>query len=225
MTDAEYLLSQITNNNRTKPVEVPFNPEKIFFVSDMHFGHKNIMTFCQRPFKDLDEMKDKLIENWNNTVKEDDLVFDLGDFAFAGTGEWRRILRELNGFHILIRGNHDVSRAPQPSALKDFFAVCESLTIKIGDQKIYLSHYPYLCFDGTYKKEDQPWQLFGHVHLSPIKEKNTGKDFDRLQMLFPNQYDVGVDFNYYRPISFMELKSKIEYQIENNVNCLTWIQW
>lgn len=225
MTNEELLISQIKDPYRVKPIKIPYDPKKIFFTSDLHFNHKNIMNFCKRPFKDIDEMKDILIANWNNVVGKDCIVFDLGDFAFAGTGEWKRILKELNGIHILIKGNHEVTRAPQPSALRDFFAVYENLTIEINGQKIYLNHFPYLCMDGTYKTEHQPWQLFGHVHLSPIMENNIGKDFDRLKILFPNQYDVGVDFNNYEPISFEEVKEKIDYQIQNNVNCLTWIKW
>ena len=108
--------------------------------------------------------------------------------------------------------------------MEKFAAVYENLTIKIEDQVIYLNHFPYLCFDGTYRKTDIPWQLFGHVHLNSCKEKNTGKDFERLKLLFPNQYDVGVDFNNYRPISYLEVKEKIEYQMQNNINCLYWIK-
>ena len=103
-------------------------------------------------------------------------------------------------------------------------AVYENLIIKIKDQVIYLNHFPYLCFDGTYRTNNIPWQLFGHVHLNSCKEKNTGKDFERLKFLFPNQYDVGVDFNNYRPISYLEVKEKIEYQMQNNINCLYWIK-
>lgn len=170
-------------------------------------------------------MDSNIIQNWNRFVKPNDIVFDLGDFAFASNGRWKELLNQLNGYHYLILGNHDRSRYPGEKTMKLFDGVSEQMTLIIDDQKIYLNHYPYLCLDGTYKKDNQPWQLFGHVHLNVFKDKNTGKDFERLKLLFPNQYDVGVDFNYYRPISFLELKSKIEYQIQNNVNCLTWIQW
>lgn len=224
VTNEEYLISEIKNNNRLKPVEVPYNLDKIFFTSDSHHFHRNIMTFCQRPFDSVEEMNEELIRRWNNVVTNDSVVFDLGDFAFAGTGGWRRLLKRLNGLHVLIKGNHDRSRAPQPSALNEFPVICENLTIKIEDQVIYLNHFPYLCFDGTYRKTDIPWQLFGHVHLNSCKEKNTGKDFERLKLLFTNQYDVGVDFNNYTPISYLEVKEKIEYQMQNNVNCLHWIK-
>lgn len=217
-------MDKVTKCNSFKAINITYNPEKIFFTSDLHFFHRNIMQFCQRPFNNLVEMNEALIDNWNNTVDNDSIVFDLGDFAFAGTGGWKSLLGRLNGVHVLIKGNHDRSRAPQPSIIERFAAIYENLTIKIEDQVIYLNHFPYLCFDGTYRKTDIPWQLFGHVHLNSCKEKNTGKDFERLKLLFPNQYDVGVDFNDYRPISYLEVKEKIEYQMQNNINCLHWIK-
>ena len=62
--------------------------------------------------------------------------------------------------------------------------------------KILMNHYPYLCYEGEY---DGVWQLFGHVHSG---SDSGGFDIPRLQYLLPFQYDVGVDANSYRPISF-----------------------
>lgn len=165
-----------------------------------------------------------LIQNWNSVVKPDDIVFDLGDFAFATNGRWKELFNQLNGYHYLILGNHDRSRYPGDKIINLFDNVSQQMILKIDNQVIYLNHFPYLCFDGTYRTDNIPWQLFGHVHLNTCKEKNTGKDFERLKLLFPNQYDVGVDFNNYRPISYLEVKEKIEYQMQNNVNCLHWIK-
>ena len=53
--------------------------QKVWFTSDLHLGHRNVIRFCDRPFKDEKEMGEKLIENWNNTVGENDIVFVLGD--------------------------------------------------------------------------------------------------------------------------------------------------
>lgn len=165
-----------------------------------------------------------LIQNWNSVVKPDDIVFDLGDFAFATNGRRKELFNQLNGHHYLILGNHDRVRYPGDKTIGLFEEVSQQKTLKIDGQVIYLNHFPYLCFDGTYRIDNIPWQLFGHVHLNSCKEKNTGKDFERLKLLFPNQYDVGVDFNNYRPISYLEVKEKIEYQMQNNVNCLHWIK-
>jgi len=78
----------------------------IFFTSDTHFGHENIIKYCKRPFKDAAEMDKVLIRNWNRVVGPNDLVYHLGDFAVGG-GPAGPYLDQLNGRIILIHGNHD----------------------------------------------------------------------------------------------------------------------
>lgn len=70
-----------------KPLKLDSSITKIWFTSDLHFGHRNIIQFCNRPFKSVEEMDETLIDNWNSVVKPNDLVFNLGDFAFAPN--WR----------------------------------------------------------------------------------------------------------------------------------------
>ena len=82
--------------------------DNLFFTSDTHFFHKNIIRFCQRPFNDMDDMQEKLISNWNNTVPKDGIVFFLGDFAFGNSTEWIKIINQLNGYIYFILGNHDL---------------------------------------------------------------------------------------------------------------------
>lgn len=80
---------------------------KIFVTSDTHFNHKNIIEFCERPFSDVQEMNEKMIENWNKVVCKDDLVFHLGDFQMGDRKLIPETLKRLNGIIFLIRGNHD----------------------------------------------------------------------------------------------------------------------
>ena len=88
---------------------------------------------------------------------------------------------------------------------------------------MYLNHYPFLCYAGTYRPEKETvWALSGHTHI--CKTENIGKDFEKMKYLFPMQYDVGVDFNDFTPISFKEVKEKIEFQIANNVNLMYWVK-
>ena len=68
---------------------------KYFFTSDTHFGHSNIIKFCNRPFKNAEEMDRVLIENWNNKVPEDGLVFHLGDFGWGGYQEYKKIRESI----------------------------------------------------------------------------------------------------------------------------------
>lgn len=182
-----------------------FDPEHTFFTSDTHFGHANIIRFCNRPFKNVEEMDEVLIENWNQVVSDDDTVFHLGDFAFGGSNVWKSIIPRLNGHINLIIGNHDRKNLRQ-GYMSSFGMVVPQLQIEIEGNPIYLNHYPFLCYGGSYRGV---WQLFGHVHSGPNAE---GLDISRLKTLFPTQYDVGVDNNDYAPISYREVKAKIEYQ-------------
>ena len=75
------------------------------------------------------------------------------------------------------------------------------MTICVGGQSIIQNHNPFLCYGGSNRNV---WQLFGHVHSGPLSK--TGLDVPRLNMLFPRQYDVGVDNNNFRPVSFVEVK-------------------
>lgn len=183
---------------------------KVFFTSDTHFGHANIIKLCNRPFANADEMNEELIKRWNEKVGKDDYVFHLGDFAFGGSTLWNSILDRLNGHIILILGNHDFKNL-RSGYMSRFEDVQQQMYIQIGGKSVYLNHYPYLCFGGSYKNDQSVIQLFGHVHSSPY---NTGKDAQRLEHLFPTQYDVGVDNNDFRPISFDEVLEKIKQNSE-----------
>ena len=156
---------------KAKTMNYRFKEEGLYFTSDTHFHHEGIIKFCSRPFKNVEEMNEALIANWNRVVRPEDIVFHLGDFCLGGSAEWTGILERLNG-------------------------------------KIYLNHYPFLCYGGAY---NDTWQLFGHVHTS---RHNIGKDAPRLKMLFPTQYDVGVDNNDFTPVSFARVKAIIEKQVE-----------
>ena len=186
-----------------------FNPEHTFFTSDTHFNHANIIKSCNRPFKDVEQMNETLIANWNRVIGPDDTVFHLGDFCLGGAAEWTKMLDRLNGRIYLIMGNHDLKNLRQ-GFVGRFEHVAMQMHIMVGKQRIYLCHYPFLCFEGGYKNV---WQLFGHVHS---RKSNTGIDAGRLQYLFPTQYDVGVDNNDFTPVSFEQVQRIINKQIENS---------
>lgn len=186
----------------------------IFFCSDMHFNHANIIKYAMRPFKDADEMNAALIKNWNSVVKPDDIVFCLGDFMFGNINRFWEFRSRLNGKIYLIHGNHDYKLMDEGNIEGAFEMVTSQLNITVDGQKIYLNHFPMLTFDGIYK-EKPTWQLFGHVH-SNKEHPGTSPDIKRLDYLLPFQYDVGIDNNNYTPISFAEVKTIIEKQIRHS---------
>lgn len=159
----------------------------IWFTSDTHFGHQNILKYCKRPFSSIEEMDDIIIENWNKHVNPRDVVWHLGDFAFRNSNNLSFYTRRLNGQINLILGNHDNIKKRDYS---NFNAIFNGLKeIKIKNQKIVLCHYPLLSWNAAFHGRPH---LFGHVHSSSIKNFKCQK----------NSYDVGVDNNSFCPISF-----------------------
>lgn len=203
------------------------NGEKVFFTSDTHFYHDGIRKFCDRPFSSVEEMNETMIKNWNNKVGKDGVVFHLGDFMFGGADKWNEVVPQLNGKIHLIVGNHDLKNMRE-GYMKWFESVSNQRLIYVEGRAIYLSHFPFLCYGGSYRGgKDMVWQLFGHVHtrskekIEKVKDLEDeevkeilGRDFLRLKYLLPTQYDVGVDQNGFTPISFKEVEQIINKQIE-----------
>ena len=122
---------------------------KIFITTDQHFHHKNIIEYCKRPFKTVEEMDRVMIEKWNKKVGKDDLVIHLGDFALGTKEQVKETRKKLNGTIILIKGNHD-------KVIKEFIVVSDSL--RIGN--IIFSHRPI-------PKKEIPKScinVHGHIH-------------------------------------------------------------
>lgn len=179
-------------------------PDKVFFTSDTHFGDEKVLRLCSRPFQNIEEMDDELIRRWNETVPEDGIVFHLGDFGFCNYMRGLELLRKLNGKKYLVLGNHDQQTLCRGHAAM-FEGVSQQMNINIDGQRIFLNHCPLLCFPDETRTV---WQLFGHVHSGPLN--NSGYDLPRLQYLLPRQYDVGVDNNDFRPVSFEKIREIIK---------------
>lgn len=183
---------------------------KVWFTSDTHFCHDNILKFCNRPFANVQEMNKALVDNWNSVIGPDDDVFHLGDFCWGGSANWNYLLDRLNGRIHLVIGNHDVKNLRQ-GYMSQFASSNFQIQIEVEGRKVYLNHYPLLTYGGVYRKdEDKVWQLFGHVHS---QNGQVGADESRLHYLLPTQYDVGVDNNNYTPINFHQVRDIINKQI------------
>ena len=134
-----------------------------YYISDLHFGHNNIISFDGRPFEDVDEMEEVLVNNWNSVVTNEDHVYHLGDFCWGKTDEWIRILKRLNGNIHIIKGNHDLKG--YSSQLKKLLAeVTDYKEIEDNGRKLILCHYPILFYKGDYL--DNVFMLCGHLHLT-----------------------------------------------------------
>lgn len=159
-----------------------------FFVSDMHFGHNNIIEYCKRPWASVPEMDDALVRNWNAVVSPTDIVYHIGDWAFHN---YERI-GELRGRIFSVPGNHDHERVKKilPFLPNGFLAEVHYLKIS-PDRRFVLCHYPFESWRREYK-----FHLHGHTHGT------SGMHHNRL--------DVGIDATkVYAPIHIDDVLQRI----------------
>jgi len=181
---------------------------EVFFTSDLHFRHGNIIKYCKRPFETVQDQTEKLIENWNKTVPDTATVFILGDFAFATKNQWRGFLNRMTGKKYLILGNHDRYEDIPTEMFEDIIDLAKvSIKIKEHEWKTFiLSHRPILCWEGS---NDGSIMLYGHVHTCTNPEVDETIDSELIKLMPKNSWDVGVDNNNYTPVSVHEVLEKI----------------
>ena len=195
----------------------------VFFTSDEHYDHGNVISYCNRPFADLsafaeydranmpdevkheykkvikegaEQMTEAMIENHNKVVtNNNDRVYHLGDFAVGSPARIKEIFSRLRGQHFLVKGNHDG---------KDVLAlpwqnIYETKGTRINGRYIWMSHYPHRSWNRAYHGS---WHIFGHVHSRC--------------MPWGKSCDVGVDSWNYTPVSFEQLSELMQ---ELPMNC------
>ncbi len=185
----------------------------IWYTSDHHFGHANIIGYCDRPFASVWEMDEAMVERWNERVGADDDVWVLGDFAMGKTKEsLRRSGPRLAGRKILVPGNHDrcwkgrsKGRSERGSYYRDggFDEIVDNPDPHmIGGQQVRLDHFPYRLdsqYDQRYMdyrpEDDGGWLLHGHIHEN---WRQNGR-----------QINVGVDVWDYAPAHADEIAALI----------------
>lgn len=132
----------------------------IYYISDMHFGHRNIIRFDERPFADIEQMNEIIIKNWNERVNNEDTVYVLGDAFFKGEEASIEIMKRLNGHKRLVRGNHDRVHG---RLRFEWEAINDYEEIKDGEYNVVLSHYPMMFYN---RQHYGAVMLYGHVHNS-----------------------------------------------------------
>ena len=157
---------------------------RVYFTSDTHFGHSNIVTFCKRPFvdkfrtietrdggfayrPDLDLMHREMTARWNSVVGPRDIVYHLGDFALTKRPDVPAFVKRLNGYKILIRGNHDRNAKIMLEA--GFDRVLEVLRTNIDGVELFMQHKP----EVKEKWNGASIHLCGHVHEKWRRKGNT----------------------------------------------------
>lgn len=177
------------------------NTRRVFFTSDTHFSHANIIRYARRPFANVDEMNEEMIKRWNSVVTKSDFVYHLGDVAFEkDEAKLIWLISRLNGEIHLIEGNHDNKMTTKVK--HQFSTISQFKEIKVADpdgfngfQHITLCHYALKVWNrshfGTYS-------LFGHSHGS-LKDDPSALSLD-----------VGVDCWDFYPVEYAQIKERMK---------------
>ena len=135
----------------------------MYFISDLHFGHKNCLAYDNREFKSIEEHDEYLINQWNEKVGPDDEVWILGDVSWHNVTKTIEIFNRLNGKKNLCIGNHDKQYLKNKDFRELFAEITHYKELQYGDDFLVLSHYPIPCFNRHYYGAIH---LYGHVHTS-----------------------------------------------------------
>ena len=175
-------------------LKTTYNPDKLRFTSDTHWGHGNIIRYCNRPFDSVEAMDEAMITNWNKKTAKDCTTFFLGDFSFYRNKDkisW--ILSRLNGDKILIPGNHDEEYVLEADGWTDILD--PYVVSRIDGEHVVMFHYPILSWD---KGFHGAFHLHGHTHGS--------LPFDSTK----RRLDVGIDTTLdFAPYTWKEIKAKL----------------
>lgn len=194
-----------------------------YFTSDWHLFHENSLKFDNRPFKDIHHMHRVLVNNYNASVRPEDICYFVGDMGMGNVEGVRKIISELNGTKIFIIGNHD--KGYQSMYNMGFDVVQHGAMLTIAHHQVTISHCPLRDIvreDTTGMRGStgtEPWHGhdrpkhklcslpdFGQFHLhGHIHSPNRGKS----KKILDKQYDVGVVGNNYRPVSISTIESWI----------------
>jgi calcineurin-like phosphoesterase family protein len=163
---------------------------RTWFTADQHFGHENVIRFCNRPFSSVEEMDEAMIALWNGVVAPEDTVWHVGDFAYrCHPKRAHEIFSRLNGRKFLVIGNHDKGALHLPWA-----ATPELMAhIAVEGTRIHLCHYAMRTWPGLHRGAIH---LFGHSH-----GRMPGTD---------RSLDVGVDAWGLQPVSLDAIKVRLK---------------
>lgn len=171
------------------------NKQSVLFWSDQHFFHKNIINYSNRPYESMEYMNDKLIQNYKENVKEDDIVVWGGDCSFGHTNIARDYIKskKLPGYKILILGNHDFEKNTvkyRDLEIFDEILMCDGFKYELDNKEydIIITHYP---IDRSLLSENM-LNLHGHIH-----EKNIGLPYVNMSVEMLNYKPQSIENCFY----------------------------
>lgn len=199
----------------------------IYFSSDTHYYHENVIKYCSRPFSNVEEMNKAMFNNWNEIVKPEDIVYFLGDFSMAARSA-EVFTPKLNGTKHLIHGNHDFThpyhkKSRKPENQKEWISkykswgwetIQDELILEHNGIKLRLHHMPYPfigegSWEDKYKnyrpKDDGTVLLHGHIHDKGFIQKSQSGTL---------MINVGVDVFDFKPVSIDRIMEIIKRETE-----------
>ena len=188
-----------------------------FFIGDLHFCHANVLQFDNRPFKTIQEHDLALVRNWNSIVKPNDRVYILGDLSLSNPKHFFDYVIQLNGYKILISGNHDKMAYKNRYRQMGIIDVLYEAKMKIANQNCILCHFPY-----RYPWYRHLWNKYikrrtpRHHEKRPIDRGNFlihGHSHSRTQFN-GRMINVGCQAWNYKPVPIQTIENYINVYIE-----------
>lgn len=185
---------------------------KIYFTSDLHFCHDREFLYKPRGFKNIEEMNETIIKNWNSVVSNDDLVYILGDLMLKDNAKGIEYINNLKGNKHIILGNHDTDSRVElyKSEIKNLQGIDYAKRLRYNGYCFFLTHYP--CLTGNLEKENAKQctiSLFGHTH-------SKAKFYEDR----PYMYNVALDAHDCTPVEITKIIKDIEEKYQECKNML-----
>jgi calcineurin-like phosphoesterase family protein len=192
-----------------------------WLISDTHFQHENIIKYCSRPYRNADEMDRDIFRRWLKRVKQDDIIYHLGDVGYlkgsqailSDQNRVQRMIHELPGTKILIRGNHD--KTPQVMRDVGFDVVCESMVVRVpnmNDTYVVLNHRPLTTLPqwGGDSSHKPTFNIHGHIHNSTEELRRLHEAKGELVRIPYFNINVSVELTNYEPVT-------LEHVVKNHI--------
>jgi calcineurin-like phosphoesterase family protein len=169
---------------------------KNYFSSDWHLCHANIIKYDNRPFDNIGQMNQHILDNYHELVKEEDNFYYLGDFCFD-KAKTESFLEQMQGNLFFIRGNHDKKETIRLYEKYGTY-LGEQSKIRVEGQDIVLNHYSMRVWD---KSHHGTWHLYGHSHGTLPDDPNS------------KSFDVGCNIFEYKPLEFSQVKKIMDKKL------------
>lgn len=189
------------------------NKQNVYFTSDFHLFHKNVIRFDNRPFNNVDEMHIAIEEGWNEVVQPQDIVIYLGDLSFAKREDKKYVsemLNRLNGTIHFVLGNHDkyfeIKEISRFASVQDYLEVrikhIENEMNKSIETLFCRMHYPIYSWNKSHRGS---FMVHGHCHGN-LHHGEEASFYDNRRVI-----DVGCMLHNYKPISYSDVMERLKH--------------